>query len=282
MTRHPRRARTAAGVALPTLALALLAVCSRGGAATTTTTAMTTTTTATTTATTTVTATTTATVTVTAGATTTPPAAPVRATTVPTTSATAATTTRTGGSGPATTRAAGARTATTVGGAVPPPAIWGPTLPPLADGARYEDPQGRFSLSVPRDWTKLDAVQEANAAVGFAGPVELLRLNVGLVDVPVTNPTIEDFNQQYEQLLADQFTAFDYKPVSTARVVVAGRQAYKRVFDVTFQGRPLRVVQVYLLDNATLHTLAFTTPVELFAEQEPIFDGITGTYRVGR
>ncbi|MDP9371439.1 MAG: DUF1795 domain-containing protein [Chloroflexota bacterium] len=134
---------------------------------------------------------------------------------------------------------------------------------------------------MPPDWNKLDVVTERNVAVGFAGPVELLRLNVGLVDVQAPNPRVEDFNQQYETLLADQFAAFDYKPVSTAKVIVDGRPAYKRVFRINFQGRPLQVAQFYLLEGATLHTLAFTAPAEIFAEQDSVFDAIAGTYKVG-
>lgn len=153
---------------------------------------------------------------------------------------------------------------------------WGPTFAPLAGGRGYSDPGGRFSFSVPPDWTEVNTV-ENNIAFGLPGSAVVAA--VGVEDTGERTLTLERVRQQFDRELRGRP---DYQQLSNDRVVVDGRQAYKQVLRRTDAEGVLQLVQVYLVDRGVVHILSFVSSPEDFARWAPVFDGITGTYKVGR
>ncbi|HEX5506088.1 MAG TPA: DcrB-related protein, partial [Thermomicrobiales bacterium] len=181
----------------------------------------------------------------------------------------------------ATATAAAAPTATP-----PPPTVtptpkasdWGPTLKPLDGGKAYQDPDGRFSLRVPDGWSQ---AKQSGGEVAFTGPhagrAAAPTMNVVLQQ---TQDSLDQFDKSTQQELQKQFE--DFKLVSHDKVTVNGFPAYRRVFTVTINDVPMEIEQVYLVDQHTAHTLTFAATPDTFDDTQPTFDGIAGSYQVGK
>lgn len=188
----------------------------------------------------------------------------------------------TGTRGTGTTTASTTRTAT----AVTPtraasPAVLGTPLPTLAGGQNYRDPQVRFSFMIPANWTQ---VQAAGAEVAFQAPAATgtipATVNIVLEKLPSATVTLDEYDQAGETNLKQQFT--DYKAVSLTKVTVDGKPAYKRVYTATIAGRVLQLQQVYLIERDVAYLITCGAPQETFATNMPVFDQISGTFKIGR
>jgi len=174
--------------------------------------------------------------------------------------------------------AAPTRAPTAVPGAVPPRATaggWGPTLAPLNGGKRYTDPANRFSFSVPNNWVQ---AQNADDQLTFAPADNSSTFSASLSQTAAAT-TLEAFNTAVEQQVRGQLGG--YTAISLDRVLIDGHQAYRRVSRGTAQGQNLQVLQLYFIDNATIHFLTFVARAENFERLAATFDGVGGSYRVG-
>lgn len=163
----------------------------------------------------------------------------------------------------------------TVANSVTAPGEWGPTLAPLIGGQTYSDPQGRFTIAVPADWTQRPAA-EAGAEVSFDAPDNVVRMNVALRDAAALRlQSVEAFDQALDEALKRQYPT--YQIVSLERVVVDNQRAYRRVFTIDRAGQPLQGVQIYFVKGATAYTIAFTATPDAFAGLAPALDAIAGS-----
>ncbi len=153
---------------------------------------------------------------------------------------------------------------------------WGPALAPLDGGQTYDDPRGRFAFRVPEEWTETDTAQNE---VAFVLRRSQAVAGVGLEDTGEPTIGIERVRQAFDRELRGRP---DYTQVSIDRVLVDGRRAYRQVLQRTDADGTQQLVQVYLVERGVVHILSFACPVDAFAEWAPVFDGIAGSYRVGR
>lgn len=157
---------------------------------------------------------------------------------------------------------------------------WGSPLPVLTTGQVYQDPQRRFSFTIPATWTQ---VQAAGAEVAFQSPVEPgavpATVNIVLEKLPSASVSLDDYDRAGEANLKQQFS--DYKQVSLTKVTVAGHPAYKRIYTATIANRLLQLQQVYLIENDTAYVISCGAPAETFSRYTPIFDQISGTFKIG-
>ncbi len=215
----------------------------------------------------------------------TPTAEAVATTGVATTTASAAAT-PTGTAGPTATTGARATvataaavttrgTTTTRGSAT----VAGSPPPAPAGGQAYRDPQGRFSFTIPGNWTQ---VQPAGATVAFQSPAPTgtapATCNVVLEDVP-GGVTLDEYDQAGEAELRRQFP--DYRAIGLDRLTVDGRQAYKRAYTATIASLLTQLQQTYLIDRNVAYIITCGAPQQSFATYAPTFDQITGTFRIG-
>lgn len=198
-----------------------------------------------------------------------------------TTAATAvATAPRATGATPAATRTAGTAGAATPRATATRASTAATPLPTLASGQTYTDPQGRFSFTIPSNWTP---VQAAGAEVAFQSPVQGNAIpgtvNIVLERLPSAAVTLDEYDQAGEQNLKQQFP--DYKPISLNRVTIDGKQAYKRVYTATIAGRLLQLQQIYLIDRDVAYVISCGAPQDTFNTYTTVFDQISGTFKVG-
>ncbi len=159
--------------------------------------------------------------------------------------------------------------------------VAGTPLPTLATGQAYADPQGRFSFTIPSNWTQ---VQAAGAEVAFQSPVPAgvvpATVNIVLEKLPSATVTLDQYDQAGEANLKQQFP--DYKSLGVTQVTVAGRPAYKRVYTATIVGRLLQLQQVYLIERDTAYVISCGAPQENFAQNAQTFDQISGTFKIAQ
>lgn len=161
------------------------------------------------------------------------------------------------------------------------PAAAGTPLPVLGAGQPYNDPQGRFSFSIPNNWTQ---VQAAGAEIAFQSPAPAgtipATVNIVLEKLPSATVTLDEYDQAGEANLKQQFP--DYKSVSLTKVTIDGKPAYKRVYTATIVGRVLQLQQVYLIERDVAYVISCGAPQESFASNATIFDQISGTFKIGQ
>jgi hypothetical protein len=161
------------------------------------------------------------------------------------------------------------------------PAAAGTPLPVLGAGQPYNDPQGRFSFSIPNNWTQ---VQAAGAEIAFQSPAPVgtipATINIVLERLPSATVTLDEYDQAGEANLKQQFP--DYKSVSLTKVTIDGKPAYKRVYTATIAGRVLQLQQVYLIERDVAYVISCGAPQESFASNATIFDQISGTFKIGQ
>jgi hypothetical protein len=160
------------------------------------------------------------------------------------------------------------------------PTPWGSPLPTLAAGQQYQDPQARFSFTIPGNWSQ---VQASGAEVAFQSPAPQggvpATVNVVLEKLPSASVSLDDYNQAGEANLKQQFP--DYKQISLTKVIVDGHPAYKRLYTATIAGRLLELQQVYFIDHDTAYVISCGATQDTFATYAPVFDQITGTFHLG-
>lgn len=167
--------------------------------------------------------------------------------------------------------------APTIAPTTPPTAgAWGPALPTLSGGKAYSDPGGRFSFSVPQQWTQNTG---SSAQAQFDAPNRQATMNVTLENVPAAT-TIDQYNTSAEAQLKRQLP--DYQQVALDKVTVNGQQAYRRVYKATITGTGLvQLQQVYFISNGVAHIMTFASLPENFDRQSQTFNQIAGTYKAG-
>ncbi len=161
------------------------------------------------------------------------------------------------------------------------PGAAGTPLPVLGAGQPYNDPQGRFSFSIPNNWTQ---VQAAGAEIAFQSPAPAgtipATINIVLEKLPSATVTLDEYDQAGEANLKQQFP--DYKSVSLTKVTIDGKPAYKRVYTATIVGRILQLQQVYLIERDVAYVISCGAPQESFASNATIFDQISGTFKIAQ
>jgi hypothetical protein len=139
----------------------------------------------------------------------------------------------------------------------------------------------RFSFNVPSTWSQITA---AGAEVAFQAPAPAgtiaATVNIVLEKLPSASVTLDEYDQAGEANLKQQFP--DYKAVSLTKVSVDGKPAYKRIYTATIAGRLLQLQQVYLIEKDTAYLITCGAPQESFAATAPVFDEISGTFKIGR
>ncbi len=157
----------------------------------------------------------------------------------------------------------------------------GTPLPTLGAGQAYSDPQGRFSFTIPNNWTQ---VQAAGAEVAYQSPAPAgtipATVNIVLEKLPSATVTLDEYDQAGEANLKQQFP--DYKPVSLTKVTIDGKPAYKRIYTATIAGRVLQLQQVYLIERDVAYVISCGAPQESFAASATVFDQISGTFKIGQ
>lgn len=157
-----------------------------------------------------------------------------------------------------------------------PPAAWGPTLAPLTGGKAYTDPQQRFALSVPRDWT---VKTNPDSSVTFTAPGNTAAAGVMVDDLTrAPNTTVEQYAKAVEDQLKQQA---DYQQLSFDKVLIGNQQALRRIYRVRSSGGALiQAEQLYVVANGLGHRVTFQSLPNTFSSQQPTFDAVAGSYRV--
>ena len=138
------------------------------------------------------------------------------------------------------------------------------------DGARYADPQGRFSLVPPRNWIRVRKPVDGFFDAVFQGPYGMdMSIQVVTTNGMTFDRLVDQLKQVERRLSAD--THMDFAYVGPYRAVKRSVQLFRS--------------RVLLLDFVTgdlMHHVQFSTPPQLYDEYEPVFLRLMQTYAPGR
>lgn len=154
-----------------------------------------------------------------------------------------------------------------------------PSATPSIAFTPYADPQGRFSIGIPPQWTT-EALPQSDEASGVVLH-QPLGASIRIVLSPaLLDPTLDQWLQERDQ--RDQ-TSYEGRPgkkiLSTRRTTVDGRFAVERIEEWLAAG--LTTVSTYLLDGKTAYVIELVPSSELAgAELRALYAATVGTLSI--
>jgi hypothetical protein len=147
----------------------------------------------------------------------------------------------------------------------------------------WSDPQGRFSIGAPSDWTRTDQPRSlvGTGVVEFHDPTGRAELNVA-VDTSGRAVSPELYAAGLELAMQQQVPGY-----ATEQVVpgtTAGNPSLRRVFsftqrDATGQDHLARGFQLAILKGSTPYLISGSAPAEQFQQFSPSFDQMVESFR---
>jgi hypothetical protein len=160
-----------------------------------------------------------------------------------------------------------------------------PTAPPdaAANLVIFRDPQGRFSIGSPADWTRADQPQTlfGTGVVQFREPSGRAALAIA-VDTSSKAVSPELYAAGMDIAMQQQVPGYAAEQVLPSSV--SGNPALRRVFTFTQRdasGRDLqaRAFQTVVIKGQTPYILMGSAPAEQFAQFSPMFDQMVESFR---
>jgi hypothetical protein len=180
-------------------------------------------------------------------------------------------------SAPATTP--GAATAATTPGAASAAGATGAASGMVA----WKDPQGRFSLDAPADWSTVPQPQSlfGTSVVEFQDPIRRAEVDVA-VDSGTRAVSPELYAASMELAMQQQVPGYAAEQVVPG--TTAGNPSVRRVFtftqrDASGQDHQARGFQITLVKGSTPFIISGSAPAEQFQQFSPMFDRMVESFR---
>jgi hypothetical protein len=146
----------------------------------------------------------------------------------------------------------------------------------------YADPDQRFKLKYPAEWSSQKPTDASTAALftakasedddPFLNAVKILYANAGGTDLKASMNTLEATTEKtHGQILI----------ASEADMKVNGHAARKAVFSGSVSGHNVRWVQVLISDGKGYYQLAFETTPKRYRQIAPTIDAILNSFEIG-
>jgi hypothetical protein len=151
------------------------------------------------------------------------------------------------------------------------------------DLVTWNDPQGRFSLGVPADWTATPQPQSlfGTSVVQFRDPSDRAEVDLA-VDTNARAVSPELYAASMELAMQQQVPGYATEQVLPGST--AGNPSVRRVFtftqrDANGQDHQARAFQVTLVKGSTPYIIAGSSPAEQFQQFGPTFDRMVESFR---
>lgn len=147
----------------------------------------------------------------------------------------------------------------------------------------WKDPQGRFAVSQPADWVRIDqpASLFGTPVVAFSDPSGRAELDVA-VDANTKAVSPELYAASMEIAMRQQVPGYASEQVQPG--ATAGSPSVRRVFtfmqhDASGQDHQARGFQVTLVKGSTPYIISGSAPADQFQQFSPTFDQIVDSFR---
>lgn len=155
---------------------------------------------------------------------------------------------------------------------------------PVAGGlVTFRDPQGRFSIGAPADWTRVDQPQTlfGTGVVEFRDATERATLDAA-VDTSTRSVSPELYAASVELAMQQQVAGYALEQIQPGSV--SGNPSIRRVFtftqrDASGQDRQARAFQTVVIKGQTPYILTGAAPADRFAEFGALFDQMVESFR---
>jgi hypothetical protein len=147
----------------------------------------------------------------------------------------------------------------------------------------FNDPQGRFSIAAPNDWSRNDKPQTlfGNGVVGFRDPSARAQVDVA-VDTATRAVSPELYSASMELAMLQQVPGYASEQVQPGNT--SGNPSLRRLFtfmqrDSGGQDHQARGFQVTVVKGSTPYIISGTAPAEQFQGYIATFDRIVESFR---
>jgi hypothetical protein len=166
----------------------------------------------------------------------------------------------------------------------------GPPTPPSAGSttgpinlAPFNDPQGRFSIGAPNDWTRTEKPQTlfGSGVVAFRDPNARAQVDVA-VDGSTRAVSPELYSASMELAMQQQVPGYASEQVQPGST--SGNPSLRRLFtftqrDAAGQEHQARGFQVTVVKGSTPYIISGSAPAEQFQGYSAMFDRIVESFR---
>lgn len=147
----------------------------------------------------------------------------------------------------------------------------------------WKDPQGRFSLDSPANWSTVPQPQSlfGTSVVEFQDPTRRAEVDVA-VDSGTRAVSPELYAASMELAMQQQVPGYAAEQVLPG--TIAGNPSVRRVFtftqrDASGQDHQARGFQVTLVKGSTPFIISGSAPAEQFQQFSPMFDRVVESFR---
>ena len=158
-----------------------------------------------------------------------------------------------------------------------------PTPIPASALTAWNDPQGRFTISAPQDWTRTDNPPTlfGSGVVGFRDPGALAELSVA-VDSAAKAVSPELYSASMDLAMQQQMPGYAGEQVMPGNT--SGNPSLRRVFtftqkDAAGRDHQARGFQVTVVKGSTPYIISGSAPAEQYEQYSTTFDQIVQTFR---
>jgi len=151
------------------------------------------------------------------------------------------------------------------------------------DLATWNDPQGRFSVAAPADWTRTDQPQTlvGTGVVEFHDPIGRAEVDIS-VDAATRAVSPELYAAGLELAMQQQVPGYASEQVFPG--TTAGNPSVRRVFtftqrDASGQDHQARAFQLTIVKGSTPYVISGSAPAEQYQQFSPAFDRIVESFR---
>ncbi len=150
-----------------------------------------------------------------------------------------------------------------------------------ADFVQYRDPKGRFAVSYPADWSRVQSSDPQVALLVRAGPESQDSMLVRIV--PLAQPVGPDQLAQAKKITDDLVQGSDVEVVVEQQIEMDGVPGYYYLYTFGKPGSDRFGIHAhyFLFNGSTMHVLVFQAlPDTHFVDLAPTFDRIARSYQV--
>jgi hypothetical protein len=147
----------------------------------------------------------------------------------------------------------------------------------------WSDPQGRFSIGAPTDWTRIEQPQTlfGKGVVAFRDPSSRAEIDIA-VDGTTKAVSPELYSASIELAMQQQMPGYATEQVMPGSM--SGNPSLRRTFtftqkDAAGQDHQARGIQVTVVKGSTPYIIAASAPAEQFQQYSGTFEQILGSFR---
>ncbi|GGB07040.1 PsbP-related protein [Puia dinghuensis] len=143
----------------------------------------------------------------------------------------------------------------------------------------YTNSANKFTVNYPKEWTH----RETGNSVLFLSPKEnenddfQENVNIMLQDLSANPLNLEQYTALSKKMITENAAASTI--LSSTPTTFAGQKAMETIYTMTFEGRAMKLQQIWFIKNKTAYVFTYTAEQSQYARYEPTATAIINSFK---